>query len=378
MDEAERAEQGFQYTQRKILKIDVAAIQSSSYDEHTFFHFLAEPRMNHTCLLKRATLSTLAVATLSVLSTWTGTGALAQEAFPSRAITIVVPFPPGGSTDVVGRLLAKGISDQLGQPVIVENRQGAGTAVGAGYVAKAKPDGYTLLLSSGSTFTANPALRSNLPYDSIKSFDPVGVVGRIPLILLANNNAPANNVREFVAAVKRTPDQLAYASYGSGTTAHFTGEMVMHSIGGKIMHVPYRGSAPAMTDLIGGQVPFSVDTVTAALPQLKAGKVKAIAVTTAKRSSLLANVPTFAEAGYKDINAETWFMLVLPKGTPETARTTLENAVAKVVSTPAIKQSLQEQGMEVAFENRKAASALIEKELPLMRATAARANIKAD
>lgn len=334
--------------------------------------------MNTAHQPKRHALPTLAAITLCTLTAGFNPTAVAQDSFPSRAITIVVPFPPGGSSDVVGRVVAKGMSDLLGQPVIIENRPGAGTAVGAGYVAKAKPDGYTLLLSSGSTFTANPAIRHNLPYDSIKSFDPVGIVGRIPLIVLAHNSTPTNNVQEFVAAVKRQPDQLAYASFGSGTTSHFTGEIVLHSIGGKMMHVPYRGSAPAMTDLIGGQVPYSVDTVTAAIPQIKAGKVKAIAVTTAKRSSQLPNVPTFAEAGYKDINADTWLMLALPKGAPEPVRTALESALAKTVATPSIKQSLEDQGMEVAFENHKAAAAQIEKELPLMRATAARANIKAD
>ncbi|MDI3381872.1 tripartite tricarboxylate transporter substrate binding protein [Xenophilus aerolatus] len=304
--------------------------------------------------------------------------ASAQPAWPAKPITLVIPFPPGGSADVIGRLVGQRLSDELGQPVIIDNRPGAGTAIAAGLVAKSPADGYTLFLGSGSTFTANPAIRSNLPYDTLKSFDPIAIVARIPLIVLANKDVPVNNVKEFVAAIKATPDKYAYASFGAGTTSHFTGEIVLHAVGAKLMHVPYKGSAPAMTDLIGGQVPFSVDTVTAAIPQLKAGKVKAIAVTTAKRSSQLPDVPTFAEAGYKDIDADTWIMLVAPKGTPAPVRERLEKTVAKIVATPAAKAALQAQGAEPAFAGAAASLAQIESELPLMRAVAQRADIRAD
>jgi tripartite-type tricarboxylate transporter receptor subunit TctC len=302
----------------------------------------------------------------------------AQAAWPAKPITLVIPFPPGGSADVIGRLVGQRMSDELGQPVIIDNRPGAGTAIAAGLVAKAPADGYTLFLGSGSTFTANPAIRSNLPYDTLKSFDPIAIVARIPLIVLANKDVPVNNVKEFVAAIKATPDKYSYASFGAGTTSHFTGEIVLHAVGAKLMHVPYKGSAPAMTDLIGGQVPFSVDTVTAAIPQLKAGKVKAIAVTTAKRSSQLPDVPTFAEAGYKDIDADTWIMLVAPKGTPAPVRERLEKALAKIIATPAAKSALQAQGAEPAFAGAAASLAQIERELPLMRAVAQRADIRAD
>ncbi len=302
----------------------------------------------------------------------------AQAAWPAKPITLVIPFPPGGSADVIGRLVGQRMSDELGQPVIIDNRPGAGTAIAAGLVAKAPADGYTLFLGSGSTFTANPAIRSNLPYDTLKSFDPIAIVARIPLIVLANKDVPVNNVKEFVAAIKAAPDKYSYASFGAGTTSHFTGEIVLHAVGAKLMHVPYKGSAPAMTDLIGGQVPFSVDTVTAAIPQLKAGKVKAIAVTTAKRSSQLPDVPTFAEAGYKDIDADTWIMLVAPKGTPAPVRERLEKSLAKIVAAPAAKAALQAQGAEPAFAGAAASLAQIERELPLMRAVAQRADIKAD
>jgi len=320
----------------------------------------------------------LAMAAAALAASLGATPALAQGEYPSRPITLVIPFPPGGSADTIGRLIGKRLSDKLGQPVVIDNRAGAGTIVGASLVAKAPADGYTLLLSSGSTFTVNPAIRPNLPYDPVKSFHPIGIVGRIPLILLANKDVPVNNVKEFVAAAKATPDKYAYASFGAGTTSHFTAEIILQAVGARLMHVPYKGSAPAMTDLMGGQVPFSVDTVTAAIPQIKAGKVKAIAVTTATRSSQLPDVPTFAEAGYKDVNADTWIMLVGPKGMPPAVLAKLENALATVSSEPAFQKSLLEQGAEPSVANSAAAIKQIEKELPLMRAVARRANIQAD
>lgn len=304
--------------------------------------------------------------------------ALAQAAWPARPITLVVPFPPGGSADTIGRLIGKRLSDELGQPVVIDNRPGAGTAVGAGYVAKAPADGYTLLVSSGSTFTANPAIRSNLPYDSVKSFDPIAIVGRIPLILLANKDEPVSTVQQFVAALKAQPEKYTYASFGSGTTSHFTAEIVLHAVGAQALHVPYKGSAPAMTELIGGQVPFSFDTVTAAIPQVKAGKVKAIAVTSAKRSSQLPDVPTFAEAGYPQINADTWIMLVAPKGTPAPVIGKLEKTIGKILATNEAKAALLAQGAEPAFAGAAASVAQIAKEMPLMREVALRAKIQAD
>lgn len=316
--------------------------------------------------------------TALVLSMAAPVTALAQAAWPSRPITLVVPFPPGGSADTVGRLIGKRLSDELGQPVVIDNRPGAGTAVGAGYVAKAPADGYTLLVSSGSTFTANPAIRSNLPYDSVKSFDPIAIVARIPLILLANKNEPVSTVPEFVAALKAAPDKYTYASFGSGTTSHFTAEIVLHAVGAKALHVPYKGSAPAMTDLIGGQIPFSFDTVTAAIPQVKGGKVKPIAVTSAKRSSQLPDVPTFAEAGYPQINADTWIMLVAPKGTPAPVLGKLEKAIAKILVTAEAKEALAAQGAEPAFAGAAASAVQITREMPLMREVAQRANIQAD
>jgi tripartite-type tricarboxylate transporter receptor subunit TctC len=324
---------------------------------------------------RRASLLAIACCALAAAAPAT---VAAQDAFPSRPVTLVIPFPPGGSADIVGRIVGKRLSDQLGQPVVFDNRPGAGTVVAASFVARAPADGYTILLGSGSTFTINPALRPNLPYDPIKSFEPIAIVGRIPLILIAHKDAPANSIKEFVAIAKAKPNHYPYASFGTGTTSHFTAEIVLSAVGAKLNHVPYKGSAPAMTDLIGGQVPFSFDTVTASIPHLKSGKIKAIGVTTTKRSSQLPDVPTFAEAGYPDVNADTWIMFSVPKATPPAVRQRLEKAVGAAMAMPETRSALQAQGVEPIFGNAASSVAQIDRELPMMRAIARRANIQPD
>jgi tripartite-type tricarboxylate transporter receptor subunit TctC len=306
------------------------------------------------------------------------TAAAAQSAYPTRPISLVIPFPPGGATDVLGRVIGHKMAMELGQPVVVENRSGAGTIIGAGYVAKAKPDGYTLLVSSGTTFTVNPAIRSNLPYDPIKDFEPIGISGRTGLILLANSAVPVNTVKQFVDYVKAAPDKHAYGSYGSGTTAHFAGESILSAAGLKMTHVPYKGSAPAMTDLMGGQIPFSIDTVAAAIPQLKTGKIKAIAVTAAKRSALLPDVPTMAESGYPEIDMDTWLIIAAPRGLPADVKARLEKALVAVMADPETREKLIGAGFEPSYSNAAEASQLIERELPVMRAVAKQANITAE
>ena len=317
---------------------------------------------------------------LSMLACALGAAAFApahaQEAFPSRPITLVIPFPAGGATDVLGRLIGKKLGDKLGQSVVIDNRAGAGTVIGASYVAKAAPDGYTLLLSSGTTFTVNPAVRPRLPYDPVKSFDPIGITGRTGLILLASKSVPVNDVKQFVSAVKAAPDKYSYGSFGAGTTSQFAGEMFFHAAGLKIRHVPYKGSAPAMTDLLGGQIPFTVDTVSAALPQLKDGKIKAIAVTSGKRSALLPKVPTLAESGYPGLEMDTRLAMVAPRGLPPAVKARL--ALAQVVSDPETRDKMVAVGFEPSYASSKVLAELIDKELPLMRAIAQRAAITAD
>ncbi|ANN80645.1 Bug family tripartite tricarboxylate transporter substrate binding protein [Bordetella flabilis] len=305
--------------------------------------------------------------------------AAAQTGYPTHPVTLVVPFPPGGATDVGGRVIAQALGKELGQSVVVENRAGAGTVIGASYVARSAPDGYTLLISSGTTFTINPAVRRELPYDPVKNFEPIGIVARTGLILLAHPQVPVSDVKSFLAYA-RDPSHAGtpYGSFGSGTTANFVGEAFAAAAGIKLTHVAYKGSAPAMADLIGGQIPFSIDTVAAALPQLKNGKVKAIAVSSPQRSAFLPDVPTFAESGYPQVAMDTWLMVAAPRGLPAEVRTRLGKALADVIANPDIRKSLLAQGFEPGFQDAQQGEALIRKELPQMREIAERANIKAD
>ena len=311
-----------------------------------------------------------------------GAGGMAQharaEGFPAKPVQLIVPFPPGGAVDIVGRLISKKLGDRLGQPVVIENKAGAGTVVGAGYVANAPADGYTLLISSGSTFTVNPALQAKLPYDPVKSYEPIGMVARVPLILLANREVPVSNLKQLITAVQRTPDRYSYGSFGNGTTGHFAAELTWSAAGIKLMHVPYRGSAPAMADLMGGQIPFTIDTVAAALPQLKAGKIKAIAVTGATRATQLPDVPTVAESGFAGFAADSWLAVVAPRGLPADAKAKLHKALAETLADADIRSKLVASGLEPAYAPGDAVLAQIEDELPRMRAIAQRAQIRPD
>jgi len=318
------------------------------------------------------------VACAVVCGTSLMAGTALAQAYPTKPIQLVIPFPPGGATDVIGRLVGKKLSEKLGQSVVIDNRPGAGTIVGAGFAAKAAPDGYTLFLSSGTTFTVNPAIHAKLPYDPVKSFEPIGLTGRTGLILLANKDVPVHDLKQLVAAAKAAPGKYTYGTFGAGTTAQFAGEMLFNLAGIKLLHVPYKGSAPAMTDLIGGQIPYTIDTVAAAVPQVRAGKVKAIAVTTAKRSQLLPNVPTVAEAGFPGIDADTWLALVAPRGLPADVKQKLEAALAASMADADMRKQLLDAGFEPSYADGAAVSALISRELPLMRATAQRANITAE
>ena len=314
--------------------------------------------------------------TMGALSTVTG--AMAQAAYPSKPITLVVPYPPGGATDIIGRIMAQAMSKSLGQPVVVENKAGAGTVIGAAEVAQAQADGYTLLISSNTTFTVNPAIKAKLPYDPAKNFESVAGIGSSPLVLLANPNVPVKTVKELVAAANQPNIKFAFGSFGSGTTSHLAGEMFKYMAGVDILHVPYKGSAPAMTDLIGGQIQFTFDTNVAALPMLRAGKVKAIAVTSAQRSSTLPNVPTIAESGYPGYEMVPWIVIVAPRGLPKAVSQKLTSSIQDILKDPNSKRDLERAGLEVAFEEPQSYDKRVAIELPLLRAYVHRAKITAD
>ena len=304
-----------------------------------------------------------------------GTSLLAQAAYPDKPITLVVPYPPGGATDIIARKLAGPLGQRLGQTVVVENKAGAGTAIGATAVARSAPDGYTLLISSNTTFTVNPALKKTLPYDPQQDFESIGLIGSSPLVLIAHPGVAANNVKELLELAKRTPQGLSFGSFGVGTSAHLAGEMFKVMTGANLVHVAYRGSAPAMTDLIGGQIPLSFDTTVAAQPQIAAGKVKAIAVTTRLRSAQMPQVPTVAEAGFPDYEMVPWITVVARRGLPADVRTRLAQALKDSVNDAAVKADLQKTGVDVLHQPGAVYDTRVAKELPLLRAYVHRANI---
>jgi len=304
-----------------------------------------------------------------------GFNLLAQAAYPDKPITVVVPYPPGGATDILARKLAGPLGQRLGQPVIVENKAGAGTAIGATLVAKSPADGYTLLISSNTTFTVNAALKNSLPYDPQKDFESIGLIGSSPLVLLAHPKLPANNVKELLELAKREPKGLNFGSFGVGTSAHLAGEMFKVMTGANMVHVAYRGSAPAMTDLIGGQIPLTFDTSVAALPQMATGKVKAIAVTTRQRSPQMPQVPSVAEAGFPDYEMVPWIGYVGRRGMPAEVSARLSKALKDSLNDPAVKTELQKVGLDVLFEPGSAYDKRVAQELPLLRAYVHRANI---
>lgn len=300
-------------------------------------------------------------------------------AYPDKPITLVVPYPPGGAADVLGRIVARHLQTQIaGSTVIVDNKAGAGTVIGAQAVAQAAPDGHTLLISSNTTWTMNPALKPKLPYDTLKSFESIGLIGGIPLVLIAHPATPAQSVKELVALAKAKPGKLNYASFGAGTSSHFAGEMFKAAAGVDIVHVPYKGSAPAMQDLIGGQVPLAFDTNVATAPQLAAGKIKALALTSARRLDSLPGVPTMAEAGYPGFELSAWLGIVAPRGLPAGVRATLTKALADAMATPAMQAELAKAGLDIGYEPPAAFEARVNRELPAMRALVQKAGITAD
>jgi tripartite-type tricarboxylate transporter receptor subunit TctC len=327
--------------------------------------------MHHTTSFK--TLRRTLIASTILFAGFAG-----AAGFPERAITLVAPYPAGGAADVLARILGKKIEEQLGQPVVVENKPGAGTAIGAAAVANAKPDGYTLLISSNSTFTLNPALNPKLQYDPVKGFDAIGMVGSVALALLVNPSVTAAGVPQLVAAAKAAPDKFVYGSFGNGTTSNFAGAMFNAATGLKMTHVPYKGSAPLMTDLIGGQIPVSFDTVVAAAPQLKGGKIRILAVTSAKRSTMMPDVPTVAEAGYPGFDMTAWLALVAPRGLPPEVKLRLEKALATLMASPDTQDKMKTAGFEPAYQAIPDWAGMVTADIARMRGIAERSQINAD
>jgi tripartite-type tricarboxylate transporter receptor subunit TctC len=268
----------------------------------------------------------------------------AQASFPTKPIRLVVPFPPGGSVDPLARVLAQGLTDAFGPQVIVDNRPGGNSVIGTEYVARAPADGYTLLLTATSHLT-NPQLVP-VHYDPIKDFVPVATLSASDMILVANPSVPANNLKELLALAKAKPGVLNYSSAGTGNPNHLAGELMNMMAGVKTTHVPYKGGAPAIQDLIGGQVQFSFGSPIIVLPFIKSGTLKALAVTGPSRMAALPDVPTMSESGLKGYEMRIWYAALGPAGVPKSVVTKLHAAIEKIMATPEMKETLDKAGME--------------------------------
>ncbi len=274
-------------------------------------------------------------------------GAWAQ-AYPTKPIRLVVPFPPGGATDILARNVAQKLTEAWGQQVIVDNRPGAGGNIGSELVAKSAPDGYTLEMGTVGTHAINASLYAKMPYDHVKDFVPVILVAGVPNVLVVNPSVPVNSVAELISYAKANPGKLNFASSGNGTSIHLSGELFKVMAGVQITHIPYKGSAPAMQDLLGGQVQLMFDNLPPSLPQIKAGKLKALAVTSATRAAALPDVPTMAEAGLPGFEASSWFGVLAPAGTPPAIVAKLNAEIGKWLASPEAKEKLLALGANAA------------------------------
>lgn len=283
-----------------------------------------------------------------------GLGAMASEAgaqaYPEKPIRLVVGFPPGGAVDILGRLVAAPLSERLGKQVVVENLSGAGGNIAAANVARAQPDGYTLLISAVSTLAISANLYRNLQYDLMKDLTPVAVVASVPNVLVINPSVPAKSVKELIALAKAEPGKLNFGSAGTGTTVHLSGELFKSMADVNLMHIPYKGAAPAMNDLLGGQVQMMFDFLSASAQQIKAGKLRALGVTSSTRSPFLPDVPTIAEAGVPGYEVLGYFGVFAPAGTPTAIIDRLNRELAAVVNMPEVKQRFSDQSLTSATQ----------------------------
>ena len=289
--------------------------------------------------MKRNSIKWLAVAFASVAFA-------AHAQYPNKPIKMVVPFPAGGTTDIMARAVAADLQKAFGQPVVVENKAGAGGNIGSDFVAKAPADGYTLLMGTVGTHAINVALYPKMPYDAVKDFVPISLVAGVPNVLVAAPGFPVNSVKDLIDMAKKSPDKTTFASSGNGTSIHLSGELFKQLAGVQMTHVPYKGSSAALPDVMSGQVNVMFDNAPSVMPQIKGGKLKAIAVTSGTRSPALPNVPTIAEAGLPGFEATSWFGVLAPAGTPKDIVDKLSQTIARAVQSAEFKERLAAQGAE--------------------------------
>lgn len=303
----------------------------------------------------------------------------ASENFPSRPVTLIVPFPPGGPTDALARRLAEGLKEQLGQTVVVENRPGAGGNIGAEHTASAKPDGYTIMFGTSGPLAINGSLYSKQQYDPQKSFAPVIRVGHLPNILVVHPSLPVQNVQELIAYAKANPDKLSYASSGNGASSHLAGILFNKMAGTQIMHVPYRGTGPALNDLLGGQVTMSFTDILTALPHVQAGTLRAIGLASAERSQALPELATISEQGLSGYDVSVFFGIVAPAGTPQDVVNKLNQAFITTLESPKVKDTLKLQGIvEAEDKTPSGLAAFIDEQVPKWRSVVQEAQVVLD
>ena len=309
-------------------------------------------------------LSGLGLAALGALIGPSVAFAQADASYPSRPITLVVTYPPGGGADAMARLIAPKLSEALGQSVIVENKPGAGGQIGAAAVAKAPADGYTLMLDA-SSFAVNPALYPKLPYDTLKAFRPIGVVALFPNVVLVNSGFPAQNVAELIAIARKSKGAVSFASSGNGSAQHLAGALFESATGVDMVHVPYRGGGPALNDVIGGQVPLFFGNLASTLQHIQGGRLRALAVTSSKRSAILPGVPTLSEAGVKGAEIHEWNAIFVPAATPSAIVSKLAAAFQRALETPEVSQRVAQLGGEMQRTTPDQAQAFIEQQITL-------------
>ena len=314
---------------------------------------------------------------MALVSTLLGSASVrAQDAYPSKTITMIIPFAAGGSTDVIGRLVAEGLRTVLGQPFAVDNRGGAGGAVGTAAIAKAAPDGYTIGMGTASTLAINPATYKSLPFDVLQDLTPIGNIAAVPNIMSVNAAVKAATMAEFIALAKAQPGKLAYASPGYGSVGHLLGEQFKLATGTDILHVPYRGMGPALNDAIGGQVQVVYDNLPTSLELVKSGKLRGLGLSGEKRVAALPDLPTFGELGLNDLNWMAFFGLIAPKDTPAPIVRRLNEALVRVLAMPEMREKLEGQQAIVVGNSPEAFRAEIVRELARFRRAATAAKIE--
>lgn len=305
-----------------------------------------------------------------------GAGVASAQSFPTKPIKLIIPFPPGGTTDIVGRLVADRMGRELGQPVVVENRGGGGGAIGALEVARAAPDGYTLGMGTVSTMAVNPACNPKLAYDPIKDFVPITNLAHTANVVVVNPKVPVQNMQEFVKLLKANPGKYSYATSGTCGIAHMLGEQFKVTTGTYILHIPYRGSGPALNDTLAGQVEIMFDNLPSSIPHIQAGKLRALAISWPKRLESMPNVPTYKELNMPDMNDPAWYGLLAPAGTPKDVVSRIQAAAAKVLAQPDVAKRLRDAGAEPIGNKPEEYAAEIKRELDKMKALVKKQNIK--